>query len=129
MYNLKCTKLGLVIAASSTTNASLASWLEVEKNRKSLYVMQNHMPIYTNKHPSTTAYQDSTMEKLDYDGKLTTYETKDLVEILSPFEWATNLAQAELKVTPSVILTTQKQYCKRVMLWYSFKFSSTKVFC
>ena len=43
------------------------------------------------------------MEKLDYDGKLTTY----LVEILSPFEWATNLAQAELKVTPSVILTTQ----------------------
>lgn len=48
---------------------------------------------------------DSTMEAFEYNGKLTAYETsiaKDLVEILTPFEWATNLIQG--KVTSSLVI-------------------------
>ena len=50
---------------------------------------------------------EDTMAKLDYNGKPNVHElnvAKDLVEILTPFEWATDLTQGENKVTASVIL-------------------------
>ena len=50
---------------------------------------------------------NSTMEKLDYNGKLNAYEiniAKDLVEILTPFKWLTDLSQGENQVTASIIL-------------------------
>ena len=50
---------------------------------------------------------DDTMEKLDYSGKPNQHDmniVKDLVEILTPFEWATDLTQGQNKVTASVIL-------------------------
>ena len=45
---------------------------------------------------------EDTMAKLDYNGKPNVHElnvAKDLVEILTPFEWATDLTQGENKVT------------------------------
>lgn len=42
------------------------------------------------------------MQQLDYSGKLNVYEiqiVKDLVEILTPFKWATDLTQGGNKVT------------------------------
>ena len=47
------------------------------------------------------------MDKLDYHGKLNAYETnitKELVEILTPFQWATDMVQGQNKVTASVIM-------------------------
>lgn len=50
---------------------------------------------------------DTTMEKLDYNGKPNQHDmnvVKDVVEILAPFQWATDLTQGQNKVTASVIL-------------------------
>lgn len=50
---------------------------------------------------------DEAMEKLDYNGKLNSHEiiiAKDLVEILTPFKSATDLAQGDRKVTASIVL-------------------------
>ena len=47
------------------------------------------------------------MEKLDCNGILNAYEIniiKDLVEILTPFKWSTDLSQGENRVTASIIL-------------------------
>ena len=47
------------------------------------------------------------MQQLDFSGKLNVYEigiVKDLIEILTPFKWATDLTQGENKVTASIIL-------------------------
>ena len=47
------------------------------------------------------------MDSIQYSGKLTVYETniaKDLVEVLKPFEWATNMVQGQNKVTSSVVI-------------------------
>ena len=49
----------------------------------------------------------SAMNKLDYNGKLNAYErniTKELVEILTPFQWASDMVQGQIKVTVSVIM-------------------------
>ncbi len=46
-------------------------------------------------------YDSPPMQALDYGGKLNLYEiniVKDIVEILTPFKWATDLAQAEKKL-------------------------------
>ena len=56
---------------------------------------------------SLVCVSNSTMEKLDYNGTLNAYEiniTKDLVEILTPFKWSTDLSQGENRVTASIIL-------------------------
>ena len=48
-----------------------------------------------------------TMEKLDYNGKPNAYGlaiANEIVEILTPFAWATNLSQGENNVTSSVTL-------------------------
>ena len=50
---------------------------------------------------------DENMKKLEYSGKLTVSETnttKDLLEVLTPFQWATDLTQGGNKVTASVVL-------------------------
>ena len=50
---------------------------------------------------------ESIMDSIQYSGKLTVYETniaKDLVEVLKPFEWATNMVQGQNKVTSSVVI-------------------------
>lgn len=50
---------------------------------------------------------ERTMDLLDYNGKLNAHERniiKELIEILTPFQWATDLAQSEKKVTASVIV-------------------------
>ena len=47
------------------------------------------------------------MDKLDYNGKLNAYETnitKELVKILTPFQWATDMVQGQNKVTASVVM-------------------------
>jgi len=49
----------------------------------------------------------SIMDRLDYSGKLNLHETniaKDLVEILAPFEWATNMTQGQGLVTASAVI-------------------------
>lgn len=49
----------------------------------------------------------SVMDCLDYSGKLNLHETniaKDLVEILAPFEWATNMTQGQGLVTASAVI-------------------------
>ena len=49
----------------------------------------------------------SAMDKLDYHEKLSVYETnitKELVEILTPFQWATDMVQGQNKVTASVVM-------------------------
>ena len=50
---------------------------------------------------------DVNINKLEYSAKLTVSETKvakDLLEVLTPFQWATDLTQGENKVTASVVL-------------------------
>ena len=50
---------------------------------------------------------DTNMQMLDYDGKLNVREinvTKDILEILTPFKFATDLTQGENQVTASVLL-------------------------
>ncbi len=52
-------------------------------------------------------YDSPPMQALNYGGKLNLYEINivtDIVEILTPFKWATDLAQAEKKVTASIVL-------------------------
>ena len=47
------------------------------------------------------------MQRLNYAGKLNVYEItviKDLVEVLTPFKWATDLTQGQNVVTVSYIL-------------------------
>lgn len=47
------------------------------------------------------------MQQLDFSGKLSIYEigiVNYLVEILTPFKWATDLTQSEKKVTARIIL-------------------------
>ena len=49
----------------------------------------------------------SIMDKIQYSGKLTVYETsiaKDMVEVLQLFEWATNMVQGQNKVTSSLVI-------------------------
>ena len=53
------------------------------------------------------------MDKLDYHGKLNAYETnitKELVEILTPFQWATDVVQGQNKITASVIMPVRRQW-------------------
>ena len=56
---------------------------------------------------SLLAVSEETMAKLDYNGKLSAHEinlAKDVVEILSPFEWATMMTQGENDCTASAIV-------------------------
>ena len=53
-------------------------------------------------------FESPAVEKLDYNGKLNSYDiniVKNVIEILTPFKWSTDLTQGENKVTSSIILT------------------------
>ena len=48
-----------------------------------------------------------TMKKIDFSGKLNSHEeniAKDLLEILAPFKWATDMTQGQEKVTAGVVM-------------------------
>ena len=64
------------------------------------------MPL-TGIHNSLQHVSPSSMDKLDYNGKLNAYETnltKELMEILTLFQWATDMVQGQNKVTASVVM-------------------------
>ena len=55
----------------------------------------------------TKVCDSDAMQRLNYAGKLSVYEImviKDLVEVLMPFKWATDLTQGQNVVTVSYIL-------------------------